>query len=310
VVAVVQGSDAVTPIPMTSATRRGQRGGSRRQGRKDRRRIGQSVSGALTCCCTGVHAMSQDSRLRVPMSTSADAQTSVARPKWVRRRHALLLLLGFTSGAIDAVGLVALGGVFTSVMTGNLIFLGAGIATHNWTGALRALVAICAFMAGAFVGARIAGPPRPRDYCWPRAVSVALGVELILLLGFSVAWWSSSGEPGAQTQTGLLAADALALGVQSSAILRFGIRGFSTTYMTGTLTSVMSALAAGHHPKNLVASAQILVTVVLGAGMAAVVHSHAPAAIPVLQFGPVLLVLLAARTVREGFDDAPDTRER
>ena len=242
------------------------------------------------------------------MSTSANAQTSVARPKWVRRRHALLLLLGFTSGAIDAVGLVALGGVFTSVMTGNLIFLGAGIATHTWGEALRALVAICAFMAGAFVGARIAGPPRPGDSCWPRAVSAALGVELVLLLGFSAAWWSSSGEPGAGTQAGLLAGVALALGVQSSAILRFGIQGFSTTYMTGTLTTVMSALAAGRHPINVVSSAQILVSVVLGAGVAAVVHSHAPTAIPVVQFGPILVVLLAARTVRE--DPTDSDRDR
>jgi uncharacterized membrane protein YoaK (UPF0700 family) len=220
----------------------------------------------------------------------------------------LLLLLGFTSGAIDAVGLVALGGVFTSVMTGNLIFLGAGIANHNGGEALRALVAICAFMAGAFVGARIAGPPRPGDNCWPRAVSVALGVELVLLLGFSAAWWSSSGEPMPGMQTGLLAAAALALGLQSSAILRFGIQGFSTTYMTGTLTSVMSALAAGQHPKNLAASVQILVSVVFGAGVAAVVHSHAPAAIPVVQFGPVLLVLLAARTVREDRSDSDGGR--
>jgi len=233
------------------------------------------------------------------MSSAAASETAVASPRHVRRRHRLLLVLAFTSGAIDAVGLVALGGVFTSVMTGNMIFLGAGLATGDWGGAIRALVAICAFMGGAFVGARIAGTPRTGDLCWPRAVSVALAVELALLAGFSAVWWLSDAKPEAGIQLGLLAADALALGVQSSAILRFGIQGLSTTYMTGTLTSVMSALAARRHPSNLVGSAQILISVVLGGGMAAVVHSHAPAAIPVLQFGPVLLVLVAARTVRD-----------
>ena len=233
------------------------------------------------------------------MGSSPTVEVVATTMKYARRRHCLLLLLAFTSGAIDAVGLVALGGVFTSVMTGNMIFLGAGLATGDQDAAARALIAISAFMAGAFVGARIAGSPRPGDACWPRAVSVALCVELLLLLGFSVVWWFSDATPGAETRLVLLAVDALALGVQSSAILRFGIRGLSTTYMTGTLTSVMSALAAGRHPSNWVSSAQILVSVVCGGGTAAVVHSSAPAAIPVLQFGPILLVLLLVRTVRD-----------
>lgn len=231
--------------------------------------------------------------------TVPGAELPVAQPRWARRRHRLLLLLAFTSGAIDAIGLVALGGVFTSVMTGNLIFLGAGLATGDGEEAIRALVAIFAFMAGAFLGARIAGSSRQQDHPWPRAVSIALGVELVLLLCFSAAWWFSAGEPGSRMQIMLLAIVALALGVQSSAILRFGIQGLSTTYMTGTLTSMMSALAARRHPKNVVASTQILLSVVCGAGAAAVVHSLAPLAVPVLQFGPVVLVLLAARTVRE-----------
>jgi uncharacterized membrane protein YoaK (UPF0700 family) len=221
----------------------------------------------------------------------------VTSEKYVRRRHRLLLLLGFTSGAIDAVGLVALGGVFTSVMTGNMIFLGAGLATGHNGSALRAFLAICAFMTGAFMGARIAGSPQTGDPCWPRPVSVALGVELLVLLGFSVAWWVSDSEPGTRVQLALLIADAIALGIQSSAVVRFGIRGLSTTYMTGTLTSVMSALAAGRHPSNWVSSAQILVSVVCGGAMAAAAHSYAHAAIPALQFGPVLVVLLLARTL-------------
>lgn len=232
------------------------------------------------------------------MSRSAASETAVPNRKQVKRRHSLLLLLAFTSGAIDAIGLVALGGVFTSVMTGNMIFLGAGIATRNDGGALRALIAICAFMAGAFVGARIAGRAQAGDPCWPRAVSVALGAELILLLGFSAGWWLSGAEPNARMQLILLTADGLALGLQSSANLRFGLQGLSTTYMTGTLTSVMSALAAGRHPKNLVSSAQILVTVVGGGLTAALVHTHAPAAIPLLQIGPILVVIFAARTIR------------
>jgi uncharacterized membrane protein YoaK (UPF0700 family) len=37
---------------------------------------------------------------------------------------------------------------------------------------------------------------------------------------------------------GLLALTALALGIQSAAIQRFGVLGLSTTYLTGTLTTL------------------------------------------------------------------------
>jgi uncharacterized membrane protein YoaK (UPF0700 family) len=46
-------------------------------------------------------------------------------------RHPLartLLLLTFTAGLIDAVSYLALGHVFTANMTGNVVFLGFGIA--------------------------------------------------------------------------------------------------------------------------------------------------------------------------------------
>jgi uncharacterized membrane protein YoaK (UPF0700 family) len=47
----------------------------------------------------------------------------------MRRRQWLLVLLAVNSGAIDAVGYTMLGGSFTSVMTGNMILLGAIAAT-------------------------------------------------------------------------------------------------------------------------------------------------------------------------------------
>lgn len=230
------------------------------------------------------------------MSGSAELAADRSGPKYVRRRHRLLLLLAFTSGAIDTIGLLGLGGVFTSVMTGNMIFLGSGLARGDVGTALRALIAIVAFMAGAFIGARIASTPRSGDYSWPRAVTAALALELVLLLGFSGGWWLSGAEPLGATRSVLLVAVALALGVQSSAILRFGISGLSTTYMTGTLTTVVSALAAGRHPRNVASSAQILTSLVIGAAVAALVHKYAPAAVPLVALGPVLLVMVMSLT--------------
>ncbi len=64
-----------------------------------------------------------------------------------RRRHAPLVgLLTFTSGCVDVVTLMAIGGAFTSVITGNLIFIGRAIGTSSLTPALHAIMAVAALL--------------------------------------------------------------------------------------------------------------------------------------------------------------------
>jgi len=41
-----------------------------------------------------------------------------------RRRHSLVVVLTFDTGCADATGFLALGGAFSSVMTGNMVLLG------------------------------------------------------------------------------------------------------------------------------------------------------------------------------------------
>jgi len=48
-------------------------------------------------------------------TNAADEHTSS------RRHHALVLYLAITAGALDAIGFLGLGGVFASIMTGNLV---------------------------------------------------------------------------------------------------------------------------------------------------------------------------------------------
>src|SRR5664279_1269323 len=50
-------------------------------------------------------------------------------------RHPLsrtLLVLTFTTGLVDAVSYLGLGRVFTANMTGNIVFLGLGLAGSGW----------------------------------------------------------------------------------------------------------------------------------------------------------------------------------
>jgi uncharacterized membrane protein YoaK (UPF0700 family) len=70
----------------------------------------------------------------------------------LRRPQGLLVLLAVNSGATDAIGFVALGGAFTSVMTGNMILLGVAATSRDRSLATRSAAAIVLFMVGSLVG--------------------------------------------------------------------------------------------------------------------------------------------------------------
>lgn len=210
------------------------------------------------------------------------------------QRQVLLVLLAVNSGATDAIGYVALGGAFTSVMTGNMVLIGLSAARSDGALALRSALAIVLFMAGCVIGSRVAGQPVEGDPLWPRAVTRALWIELAAFCGYAAGWWVSGSHPSGNVQLVLLSANAIALGTQSSAVLRFGVSGLSTTYMTGTLTTMMAALAAGRRPSLVLPSAEIIAGVVVGAAVATLLAIYVPVVAPVLQLALVLVVIVTA----------------
>lgn len=213
-----------------------------------------------------------------------------------RRRELLVALLATLSGATDAIGFLALGGAFTSVMTGNMVLLGLSAGTSDGALALHAAAAIVSFAAGVALGARIAGAPRPGDGPWPRAVTRALTVELALFTAFAIGWQAAGGEPSAgATQVLLLALTAVALGLQSGAILRFGLSGLSTTYLTGTLTTAVAALVRGRPLGDVAQQGRLLAGVIAGAGAGGLLATEAPRLAPLLQLALLGAVLVGAR---------------
>ena len=90
-----------------------------------------------------------------------------------------MVLLTFVTGCADATGFLALGGAFSSVMTGNLVILGVSAGTADRALAVNSGGAIASYIVGVLVGSRIAGAPRPDDPLWPRAVNRALFAELL-----------------------------------------------------------------------------------------------------------------------------------
>jgi uncharacterized membrane protein YoaK (UPF0700 family) len=208
-----------------------------------------------------------------------------------RRRDGLVIALTVVTGAIDAIGLLRLGGVFTSVMTGNMVLLGLATATHDASIVLHTGVAFLAYVLGSFVGARVAGHAEVEEHLWPRPVVRALGAELMVMVVFLVWWEAANASPGTGVAYALLGLNAAALGIQSAAVLRFGVSGLSTTYLTGTLTQFIAGLTKRHEPIQ-VRSALILLALIGGAAFGGLVALHAPRFAPLVPTGTLAFVVV------------------
>jgi len=152
-------------------------------------------------------------------------------------RESMLLVLTLAAASVDAISYLGLGHVFTAMMTGNTVLLGLALAQGEVLAAVRSILALIGFAIGAFVGAiiveRESYPPE-----WPAAVTAALAFETIILAIFAANFTLFDGIRGGMIYL-LIILSALAMGVQSAAVRRLGVPGIATTYITGTLTSLM-----------------------------------------------------------------------
>ncbi|HEV3186739.1 MAG TPA: YoaK family protein [Acidimicrobiales bacterium] len=221
----------------------------------------------------------------------------------VRQRDALVILLTLVTGSVDAIGFTRLGGVFTSVMTGNMVLLGVAAGKGDVSLALHTGIAFLGFVVGSLVGARVAGHAHKDDEIWPRPILIALVLELVVFFIFATWWEITSGAPVGSAEYAMLSINAVALGVQSAATLRFGISGLSTTYLTGTLTQLLAGVAKRKEPVSG-RSALILLALIGGAGIGAAVAVHAPRFAPLVPVGVLAFVIVCSDLVFHRRSDA------
>jgi uncharacterized membrane protein YoaK (UPF0700 family) len=212
-------------------------------------------------------------------TTRLRPRTELAR---IQTRDGLMVALTVVTGATDAIAFTRLGSVFTSVMTGNMVLFGMGIARGDIATLEHTGLALICFILGTILGARIAGRPRDGDSLWPRSFAAALATEFTLFLAVAICWWSTGSHPTGLPQSVLLGASALALGIQSSAVLRLNVSGLSTTYLTGTLTTLVQQLTTTRRLRGLERSFCLLLALVAGAALGAVLAINVPAAAPVV----------------------------
>ena len=211
----------------------------------------------------------------------------------IRVRNGAAVFLAVVSGATDAIGYLALGHVFTGAMTGNLVLLGISLAHRNGQRIGRVLATLVCFTVGVVLGARIARSPEPDDPVWPSAVTRALAIEAVVLVAYATCWWTIGPDRGVVGNVTLLGLGAIALGIQSAAMQRFG-PGLNTTFLSGSLTTLVACLATRHRLRDIPHHPLVLVGLVCGASLGALLVLHAPTFAPAVQLVALAVALCAA----------------
>jgi len=215
-----------------------------------------------------------------------------------RRLEVLVALLAMTAGATDAISFLGLGGVFSSVMTANMVLLGLSAGKLSGPLALHAGAALTGYIVGAVAASRVTALAGRR----PAPVFALLVAEGIVLACTAVGWEVAGAHPSGAAQVALLAGAAAAMGSQSSVVIALAIPGISTTYMTGMLTGILADLAtpAGPAVRNRL---RLLATLIAGAIAGGVTYAQAPRLAPLIPLVPLACAIGLAASTRSEMAD-------
>jgi uncharacterized membrane protein YoaK (UPF0700 family) len=234
-----------------------------------------------------------DSMTISPPSERLAVDTIREFPVLIRVRNIAAMVLAAASGATDAIGYLAMGHVFTSAMTGNLVLLGISIAHRDGQRVGRVALSLFCFMAGAALGARMVRSPKPDDPVWPSAITRALAVEALVFVVYATCWWTIGVNHSVYAKAALLGLGAIALGIQSASMQRFG-PGLNTTFLSGSLTTLVSWVATGRRLRDIPHHLMVLVGLIFGAISGALLVLHAPMFAPAIQLVALTAALGAA----------------
>jgi uncharacterized membrane protein YoaK (UPF0700 family) len=160
----------------------------------------------------------------------------------------LLLTLTVVTGLVDATSYLKLGRVFVANMTGNVVFLGFGIAGAGGISVWASLAALGSFLVGGSGGGRL-GARRSSDR--GRHLTAATNTELLLVAAALVIAALSPHHIGTASRYAVIVLLAIAMGVQNAAARKLAVADLTTTVLTMTLTGLAAdaALAGGRGSK-------------------------------------------------------------
>jgi len=191
------------------------------------------------------------------MTDHATASTYSRLPDRLAR---LAIVLAFAAGATDAFAFLQLSGVFTANMTGNLVLAGLTERTGYANSIGGIIVAILVFVAILYAAFRWT----PAGSTHLRLVGV-LAAALVAQSAVLVGWVLLPDTKGTVTIAILIGLSTIAMACQTAVAKRIDVKsGVTTTYVTGTLTSIMADIA-DRKPQELSTRVGVIVALVIGA---------------------------------------------
>jgi uncharacterized membrane protein YoaK (UPF0700 family) len=162
---------------------------------------------------------------------------------------AMLVALTVLAGVVDAASILALGGVFVATVTGNLVFVGLGIAGARQFAIVTCLLAIGGFVVGALAGGRACRLGRQHR---GRVMRDVLHVKLVLAFVVTVIAVASGDNLDRPLSDAIVVLLAMSMGTQLAAIRYLKVPDLMTVVLTLTITGVLTDRGLGwSHPAML-----------------------------------------------------------
>lgn len=161
-----------------------------------------------------------------------------------------LLLLTASTGIIDAASYIALDRVFTGNMTGNVLFIGFGLAGVAGIPFLNNALALVGFILGAVVGART--NKRSVRIGFERSGGLVLVASSLMTLAISIYWHFVPAVAGVE-QISITTVLAGLMGAQVASVKPIGNSDITTVVVTSTITNLAreSRLAGHGQPRHI-----------------------------------------------------------
>jgi uncharacterized membrane protein YoaK (UPF0700 family) len=149
-----------------------------------------------------------------------------------------VLLVGLTvvTGLVDAFSYLRLGHVFVANMTGNVVFVGFGLAGIGDVDLAASVVAILAFACGAFAGGRWA---LQRTLHRGHLLAAAAAAQAVIVGGAAVIA-EVGGVADSAVRLWLVTMLAVAMGGQNAVARRLAVPDLTTTVLTLTVTGLVA----------------------------------------------------------------------
>lgn len=182
------------------------------------------------------HATAAARAAAMRIEEADDGQGAVHVRKHLRDRF--LLLLACAAGGIDALGLIGLGGVFASALSGNTVLLGIALVQGRLEEAVLCSTVFLGFVPGTVAGALLLRPV-PKNAPWTGRITAAITIEAAALLLLVLGFFIIGDAEDVLSLAPLVALSAFAMGLQYATIVRLNVHGVSTTFVTSTLVNLV-----------------------------------------------------------------------